>query len=128
MADIHVLERTRNMVRLVFHIPVADEVNQVGVSYREALVKSGEGGSSVLPDAADPDNPKDWEIGAAEKAKLQSGEIMEVVETMHVLPSEFETPAALRNKAIARYNAISRTVAHRLAAKLRFWGYAMNKQ
>jgi len=127
MADIHVLDMNRNELRVVFHIPVPDANNVAGVSYREALVHSGRAGKSVLLDAADPDNPRGWEIGANEKTALSSGAMLEHVEQIHVLPEDWADLSRLREKVFASYDAVKNAARERAQYGLRFWGLAQDR-
>ncbi len=81
MSDIHVLAGNgRGKVSVVMHCAVPDTNNSAaggGVNWRTALVASGIGGSTQLADAVDDENPLGWEITAAEKAQVESGELFE---------------------------------------------------
>ncbi len=75
MSDIHVLQSNSasNEWRIVMHIPIPDTSNAVGVNWRIALINSGIGGRTSLPDG----NGNDGTISLAEKTQITNGEIFE---------------------------------------------------
>ncbi len=81
MADITVLERDiSDRWRVAMHFPVPTGVNSAGVTWRDALVTSGIGGSTILPDG----DGLEGTINAADKAKILSGELLEHVESVRL--------------------------------------------
>jgi len=69
MAAIHVLETTDATgcsARVVIHVPVPDGPNLAGVSYREALLQRGMGGTTVLSEG-----DALWQISPAEKRQIE---------------------------------------------------------
>jgi len=81
----------------------------------------------VLLDAADPDNPRGWEIGANEKTALSSGAMLEHVEQIHVLPEDWADLSRLREKVFASYDAVKNAARERAQYGLRFWGLAQDR-
>ena len=73
MADIHVLETHGGLVSVVLHIPVPDANNTVGVAWKTALLNSGMGGNTSLPDG----DGTNGTISAPEKTLIESGELYE---------------------------------------------------
>lgn len=73
MSDIHVMlgDGARNW-RVIFHFPVADANNAVGVNYRTALVNSGLGGTTSMTEGVEA-----GQITTAEKAQVEAGELYE---------------------------------------------------
>ncbi|KKN26051.1 hypothetical protein LCGC14_0878570 [marine sediment metagenome] len=81
MADITVLERdTHNRWRVAMHFPVPAGNNAAGVPWRGALVASGIGGTTVLPNG----DGTGGTISAADKALIQSGALLEHVESVRL--------------------------------------------
>ena len=81
MADITVLERdTHNRWRVVMHFPVPPGSNAAGVPWRAALVLSGIGGSTILPNG----DGTGGTISAADKALIESGALLEHVESLRL--------------------------------------------
>ena len=74
MANIHVLDRDGSEFRVVVHIPIPNTLNSAGVSWRDALINSGIGGKTVLPDG----NGTGGTIIGAEKVQIVSGALYEV--------------------------------------------------
>lgn len=74
MANIHVVAGDGNgSWDLIFHIPIPNTNNSVGVNWRTALVNSGLGGTTQLPDG----DGSAGTISAAEKAGLVAGALFE---------------------------------------------------
>lgn len=80
MADILILDGTGETWRLVFHIPIPDVNNAVGVNLRDALANSGIGLNSdtgrrtILPTGNNP-----GEITVVEENALDNGALIEVI-------------------------------------------------
>ena len=105
MADIHVTAGDGNQAwRIVIHIPVPDTPNSASVNWRIALINSGMGGNTALPDG----DGTAGTISATEKAKLVTGELLEHSFAMEIDGSG-STPvaqaAALRVRAAAEKTA-----------------------
>lgn len=74
MSDMHVLAGDGNRCRVVMHFGVPDAPNSAAVNWRIALLNSGRGGATILPDGSGP-----GQIAAAEKALIVNGEVVEHV-------------------------------------------------
>lgn len=92
-----------NSYQVVFHLPVPSVLNRVSVNYQTALINSGLGGKTILPDG----DGTSGTISAAEKASIQAGSIYEHTETYLTNPGN----ALATDKAAldARYSTLSNT-------------------
>ena len=81
MADVHVLERFNGRARLALHFPVPPGNNAAGVPWSTALLNSGRGGTTILPDG----DGTAGTISAAEKASILAGTLYEVVDEAKLL-------------------------------------------
>ena len=118
MADITVLERdTHNRWRVVMHFPVPPGSNAAGVPWRAALVLSGIGGSTILPNG----DGTGGTISAADKALIESGALLEHVESV-LLESGGNTQQQVEAAAAGFYNALKTDLTAQLAARLMQYG------
>ena len=103
---------------MVMHIAVPDADNSVSVNWRTALVNSGLGGITSLPDG----DGNNGTISAAEKALIAAGEVLE-----HVMSARLEsggTSLAQQRTALrAWYAKAKTTVVSDLQTKLRYYGH-----
>lgn len=113
MADWHILTRGPAGYRAIFHIPIPATTNPVGVSYRTALVRSGIGGSTVLPDG----DGTGGTISAAEKTAIASGALLEH-EMLVDVPDTAERVAFMTDL----FNETRRELLERLQAQLAQYG------
>jgi len=124
MADIHVLTESRKgSWRVVMHFAVPDITSIVGVPYRTALVASGLGGSTQLPDG----DGLVGTISAAEKAQIEAGEVAEVA-IEFLVESNGDATASVRNSLRECH---ARRMAEYLAAmrrKLKYFGHTESKE
>ena len=125
MSDYHILDQStswtlenkgRDSVRVVFHIPVPNVNNDVGVNYRVALVQYLEAQSetgtilSVCPFITSP-----------ELTQMQAGEIHEVDESVPLVTGSSDVE---KRQAVAdRFTALVTEKQTELAQVLLFWGY-----
>jgi hypothetical protein len=114
MADYHILSGRPdgNQYRVVFHLPVPDTDNNVGVNYRMALVEwlGTEGLVSQVPF-----------ISAPEQTQLDNGELYE-----HLWDYDTHDGISLSEKQAeldARFAAFSTAVVNQLQTRLGFWGF-----
>lgn len=111
--DFHILTQSKdqNTVNVVFHVvvPVAD--NSVGVPWKTALIKKLGVVTSVLSD-----------IDVAELALLESGELLEKMETMR-FSSIYLTNAQRLQEIKDRYTAAKTQILEELQIELNFMGY-----
>jgi hypothetical protein len=122
MANWHALTGTSdgNSFRIVFHLPIPSALNRANVNYRTAVVNSGQGGKTALPDG----DGTGGTISAAEKASIVAGALYEHVEDFPTSPGE--TATALQARIDARFTALSDTTTGRvgqLAKELTYFGY-----
>lgn len=79
MADIHLLDRTAGVYRVVLHIPLPGTDNSAGIPWRTAYIRrhglanEGAAPSSILPDG----DGAGGTISAAEKAQVAAAEVIE---------------------------------------------------
>lgn len=93
MANMHILKKEGPEYTIAFHIDIPNTNNAAGLSFRTALLRSGIGGTTVLP-AGDGTGGT---ISVAEKAQIDSGARFEVVETVRFASNQDGTqPSALR--------------------------------
>jgi hypothetical protein len=119
MANWHALTGSLdgNSFRIVFHIAIPSANNRAGVNYRTALINSGLGGRTVLPDG----DGAGGTISASEKASIVAGAIYEYTEEFATNPGE--TAGALQARIDARYTALVALLQDQLAKRLTYFGY-----
>jgi hypothetical protein len=120
VANWHVLTGSAdgNSFTLVYHVPVPGTgTNRAGVQWRPALLNSGLGGKTVLPDG----DGTGGTVSAAEKASIAAGALFEVVEALATNPGE--TAAALQARVDAYFAALTSRVQAELQARLAYFGY-----
>lgn len=113
MGDYHILaaDHRGNSHQVVAHFPVPDVLNNVGVSYRTAIVE-WQGGApiqSALPDAG------------VEQAQLDSGELFEVRYEFSSYPGE--DLATKRGRLDALWAEKETEISSYIVAVLGYWGY-----
>lgn len=116
MMDYHILEGDQygNSYRVVFHIPVPDLTNEVGVSYRTAIVE-WQGGATAIESRVP-------FIEGSELTQLQAGELYEVVRTFNSNPNE--TLAQKRDKLDAMFASVQVDKQQDFQDILGYWGYS----
>lgn len=120
MASYHVLagDDAGNCFSVAHHIDIpGGGNNRAGVQWRAALIASGIGGTTVLADG----DGSGGTISAAEKAAVQSGAVLEVVEQFDTHPGE--TALQLRARLDARHADLAARTLAALQAKLTYFGY-----
>ena len=119
MADIHVLTGDQNRSwSVVMHFNVPDATNEVGVNYRTALVTSGLGGSTALPDG----DGTGGTISAAEKAEIEAGIKAEYSASV-LVESGGTSPAEMRAMLRGEYARQNATAIANLQSRLRYFGH-----
>ena len=120
MSDYHVLGQNQKEHRadVVFHIPIADENNSVGVNLRTAV-------SQYVRPRLDDGSLGDFQsevswITAPESALLQSGDLFEHSEIFEYLQDE--TDLQKQTKIDARYTTLKTKVLDKIRKVLQFWG------
>jgi hypothetical protein len=106
-----------NSFRIVYHVAIPATLNRAGISYQTALVNSGLGGKTTLPDG----DGTSGTISAAEKTQVQAGSLYEYAEDFATNPGE--AAAALQARVDARYTALVSLVQGWLAKQLTYFGY-----
>ena len=117
MANIHVLRIEGRVVSAVAHVAIPAANNDAGMSYRTAIVRSGMGGTTVLPDG----DGTAGTISAAEKSSIQSGALVEV--PLRIQLSALPSNGAQRNAFLdALFTAEQTRVQGEAQASLRYYG------
>ncbi len=123
MADIHVLQGDGlRYWTLVFHFSVPDQDNNVGVSYRVALVNSALGGTSQMVEGAGI-----GQITTAELTSIQAGALYEFSLSFLAesgATNNTELLAAIR----AEYAKHEGPVLNHLRKQLRYFGYTAEEE
>jgi len=112
MANYHILNGRPdgNQYRVVFHLPVPDTTNNVGVNYRTALTQWLGETTSQVPF-----------IQSAEQVQLDNGELYE-----HSWDYDTHDGVSLSEKQAeldAKFTALSTVVVNQLQVRLGYWGY-----
>jgi hypothetical protein len=109
-----------NGYRVAFLIPVPDTLNRVGVSNRTALLNSGIGGKSSLPEG----DGSNGTMTPDDAARIKAGAAYEYVEALATHPGETsaEFQAAISN----RWKELKDTEAQRLKHALAYYGGSGN--
>jgi hypothetical protein len=89
MSNMHVLARNGNGYLVTAHIPTPAGSNAAAVSWSVAVLRSGIGGTTSLPDG----DGTGGTILAAEKTTIAAGTVVEIAETV-------EPPPALAGAAL----------------------------
>lgn len=116
MANIHSLIKNGSEVTVAVHVAIPSANNSVSVNYQVALIGSGVGGKTVLPDG----NGMLGTIAAAEKTAILNGSLYEEITTLRV----DSVPGAGINAFLdAEFTRISGEVLARLQNQLKYWGF-----
>lgn len=116
MSQIHVLggDESGNTFFVVLHFPVADTVNYVDYSYRQAIVEWLGGTSEIKSQCPF--------IDSGELAQMVAGEIFEVVLPFYSNPSMGLT--AKRDALVALWTSEQAATQIKIQNKLGYWGYS----
>lgn len=79
----HILTRDGNAYRIAAHIAIPGGNNAAAVAWSAAVLRSGAGGTTVLPDG----DGTAGTIAAAEKTSITSGTLLELVDQVDPPPS-----------------------------------------
>ena len=103
MANWHALtgDVNGNSYSIAYHVPIPSANNRSGINYRTALINSGLGGKTSLPDG----DGTGGTISATEKTSITTGTLIEVVEPFATNPGETITQLVVRLNA--RYTALA---------------------
>ncbi len=135
MSDIHVLTGNNDDFHtLVFHFPVPDVDNSVGVNFRTALVNSRAGlfedpfNAGVFRRTmlilGTPPTIGPGEIDPAEEALLDAGELLEIVSRL--LVKSGTTNVELVVRAREKYAQVNSTVQLQLSQRLKYFGQTLS--
>lgn len=117
--DYHVLtgQDDGNAYVVVYHLPFPTGNNRAGVAYRTALINSGLGGMTRLPDG----DGTGGTISASEKSQIAAGELLEFSESFNTHPGE--TALQLRARVDARWTALANQLPGLAQARLEYFGF-----
>lgn len=121
MSNYHVLAVTPKLTKasVVFHIPIPDENNTVGVSLRLALYQY-QGNATIV--SAVPDHAINF---SGENANIQSGAIYEYSKVV-VFTNANNTPAQKQGEMDSMYTSLAVSVLARIRKVLKYWGKFRN--
>lgn len=128
MSDYHILQISQSdggmseNISIVFHIPVPDQANKAGVSYRTAiasLIGTDELGNPVVSSVPwlEADFPQEY-------ADIQAGIVYEVSKMLR-LPAEW-TPIQKQDRIDAYYNTLKGELLAEAQQRFSFWGFNRN--
>lgn len=120
MANLHILLRdpAGSDIAAVAHVAVPVGTNSAGVSWQTAVVRSGKGGTTVLPDG----DGTAGTIAAAEKASIVAGSLIEVPLTLRPQSILTGGQTAINAYLDAQFSAVSTDALARLQIQLQFYG------
>jgi len=123
MSDIHVLtgDAGGESWKLVFHFPVPNTNNDVGVNFRTALINSGLGVGEDNRRTILPSGSNEGQITTAEEANLDNGSLFEVVEIFKV--TKGTDLAGIGAMADAKFLAVQSRANDRMAEVFRYFGH-----
>jgi hypothetical protein len=123
MADMHVrqYDSNRRLAEVVMHFPIASANNDVGVNYRTALVNSGMGGTTILPEGTGP-----GQITTAEKNQIEAGEVYEHRKHVKIM-SGGDTNPQMRATLRHFYAQEEADLLAQIQQRLRFFGHEDNE-
>ncbi|GAF93443.1 unnamed protein product [marine sediment metagenome] len=116
MSNYHILSADQygNSYRVVFHVPVPSQVNEIGTNYRTAIVEWQGGAENIQSSVPF--------IAGAELTQMQAGELYEVSETFNSNPTQ--TLADKRDALDARFADVVSEVQADFQDRLGYWGYS----
>lgn len=119
MSDYHILQISQSdggmseNISIVFHIPVPDQNNNAGVSYRTAIASLVDAESVSAVPWLMADFPDEY-------ADIQAGVIYECSRMLR-LPAEW-TPTQKRDRIDAYYNTLKGELLNEAQQRFSFWG------
>lgn len=114
MSNYHILNSSieDHEVQVVFHIPIPNGNNNVGVNYQQALKEFKPFAESKVP-WLQQNNPTEF-------SQLQNGEIYEYAETIEY---DAKTTDPAKQAAIdAKFNELKNKIQDHLQKQLKYWG------
>lgn len=118
MSDMHVLTGSGESWNVIGHFAVPDQTNVASINYRTAIVNSGVGGTTVLPDG----DGNGGSISAAEKSQIEAGELYEHAFSVRLEANGATTPAAVALLK-ERYAEMKTRVVNKVKARLKYFGH-----
>ena len=119
MYDMHVLTGNNgNRWTVVMHFAVPAGNNSVGMLWKDALIKSGMGGTTALPDG----DGTGGTIGTTEKAAVEAGTVYEHSGSF-LVESGGTSNAELRASLRSFYARERAKIIDDLQSKLKYFGY-----
>ena len=119
MSDMHVITGgDSGEWSIVMHFAVPDTNNAVMVNHRIALINSGLGGTTILPDG----DGSDGTISAAEKTTIEAGELFEHIVSFPIESGGTTTPK-LRTTIRNLYASEETSIINRLKRRLKYYGH-----
>jgi hypothetical protein len=116
MANMHVLAMDGSTARVLLHVAAPVGNNAAGIPWATAIVRSGMGGTTALPDG----DGTGGTISAAEKAQILIGAVVEVEGA--IIPDSASTNSE-RQQYIDRVIAQATTeVQERVRLRFRYYG------
>ena len=114
--NFHILTQAKdqNTIQVVFHIPIPTGNNEVGVSWRDAIVKEAGGADNIVSVLLD--------IDPTELTNMKSGALIELVENVR-FSSIFLNNAQRLQQVKDRYNIVKTELIAEKQITLVFMGY-----
>ena len=116
MSNYHVLEVNdkKDAASVVFHIPVPDEVNSVGINLR-VILKQYLADREIVPVMSwlQTDNPTEY-------AQIENGEVYE--HSLQVRYNANETDLYKRDQIDAKYTSLVSIIPNIIRERFKFWG------
>jgi hypothetical protein len=116
VANIHALRYDGTSISGVAHVAIPPGNNSAGVSWQVALIRSGLGGTTVLPDG----DGTGGTISAAEKSQIASGALYEAPITLR---PESVAPAGIGAYVDSVFAQTTADVQAELQRRLKYFGY-----
>lgn len=113
MSKIHVLETIHGIANVVLHTNTPAGNNSVGIAWKEAGLNSGKLGTTMLTEGTGA-----GQITTAEKAQVESGDVIEIVDSIHV-----ESGGATADSIDELAGPIINEYEAELQRKLNYFGY-----
>ncbi|MFQ5760197.1 MAG: hypothetical protein ACE5HM_04390, partial [Acidiferrobacterales bacterium] len=117
MADMHVLKRTGDEYTVVMHFPIPATNNSAAIPWASALVNSGLGGTTILPDG----DGTGGTISAAEKTSVLAGTILEH-SASYLIESDGQASLKVQGALRTFYAREQATIQAKLQRELKWFG------
>ncbi len=117
MSKIHVLENNNGKYRVVLHFNVPAGSNSAGKTWKDCALSSGDGVTTILPEGTGT-----GQIATAEKASIESGDVLEVVDNILL-----ESGGASSASVDAMADTIINNKKALLQQKYKYYGYTQEE-